>query len=514
MTTPTHQTITRRTALQTTLGAATVAVAGCLSRDPDDGADFRIGGKWAPNRDPLDGGSQIRRLGITEALVGVDDDAAPAPALATGWERLDDHRWEFPLRDDVVFHDGTALDAEAAATSLRRTASSAAFEDVPIERIDVVDSSTVAVETGSSFSPLPAHLSRNEAVVLGPDSLGSDGAVDDLVGTGPFAVEAFRPESEVRLAAHEDYYGERPAFERVRYEVVDDDQTRQLKLENGEVEMARVLPNETVETLESSDEIDVYTPEIPRIRFLTFDTRTEPFDDERVRRAVSHAIDREAIADSILAGIDDSAVGPFSPEITEWANPDLETDQYDPDRARALLAEAGWEESDDGRRRDGSELGIECLTFDGRDLPLVAEVIQDQLAAVGIRVDVTTMEYATMVDHVGQEPFDVSLTSWGTLWYPDPDRLAEMVHSTGASLHHGYVNDRVDALLEEARALEDAEARRERYHEVQSIVLEEAPIAVLTNYTNVVATAAGVSGYEPHPTELRYGLESIDVDDS
>lgn len=123
------------------------------------------------------------------------------------------------------------------------------------------------------------------------------------------------------------------------------------------------------------------------------------------------------------------------------------------------------------------------------------------------------MDYATMVDHVGQESFDVYLTSWGTLRYPDPDRLTEMFHSTAASLHHGYENDRVDTLLEEVRALEDTEARRERYHEVQSIVLEEAPITVLTNYTNVGATASSVSGYEPHPTELLYGLESITLND-
>lgn len=502
-------TMNRRTALQTTLGTATLAVAGCLSTDPDDGTDFRIGGKWAPNRDPLDGGSQIRRLGITEALVSVDHDANPVPGLAVEWERLSEYRWEFYLLEDVVFQDGAQFDAEAAVNSLQRTNASASFEDVPIDTIDAVDTTTIVIETETPFSPLPAHLSRNEAVILSPDSTDSDEAIDNPIGTGPFAVEEFRPESELRLVRHDDYHGDLPDFETVRYEVVDDDQTRQMKLENGEIHMARVLPNEAVETLESADGIDVYTPEVPRIRFLTYDTQSEPFDDQRVRQAVSRAIDRKAIAESILAGIDDPAVGPFSPELTDWANPDLEADLYDPDRARTLLSDAGWTDDDDIRTRNGSDLTVECLTFDGRDLPLIAEVIQDHLAAVGIDVDVTTMDYATMVDRVGQDSFDVYLTSWGTLWYPDPDRLAEMVHSTAASLHHGYENDRVDTLLEEARELDDREARLERYHEVQSIILEDAPIAVLTSYTNVVAATSDVSGYEPHPTELLYGLDSL-----
>jgi len=149
------------------------------------------------------------------------------------------------------------------------------------------------------------------------------------------------------------------------------------------------------------------------------------------------------------------------------------------------------------------------LTFDARELPLIAEVLQDQLGAVGIDVDVSVLEYGSMLDRVGNDAFDAYLTSWGTLWYPDPDRLTEMFHSEAASLHHGYGNDSVDALLEEARAIDDREERRERYHEVQSTVVEDAPIAVLTNYTNVIATAAGVEGYTPHPTEVRYGLENV-----
>ena len=511
MTEQTGFTMDRRTALKTTLGAGTLALAGCLSGDDQD--DFRIGSPWDVGRDPLEEGHALRRLGITEALVSVDYDAEPAPGLATDWERVEDTRWEFSLRDDVVFHDGEDLTADVVVDSLERTVESEAFAEVPITAVEEVDDSTVAVETESAFAPLPAHLSRHEAVILSPGSF-EDGDLVEPIGTGPFVFESMQTGVELRATRNDDYYGEAPTIESVRYEVVEDDQTRRMSLENGELEMARILPQETVRDLEDTDGIDVYTPEIPRIRFLTFDTTTEPFDDERVRQAVNYAVDRKELTESVLEGVDDPAVGPISPEMTDWADPDLEESLYDPDQARQLLDEAGWTNDADGevRTRDGEDFEIEVVTFDARSLPLIAEVLQGQLAEVGIDLEISVVEYGTMLDQVSQDSFDAYLTSWGTLWYPDPDRLADMFHSDG-DLHHGYENEEIDALLEEARELEDREERRERYHEVQSTVIEDAPIAVLTSYTNVVATASAVSGYEPHPTEISYGLETVDLED-
>ncbi|GAB7020576.1 ABC transporter substrate-binding protein [Halostagnicola bangensis] len=502
----------RRTALQTTIGTAALAVAGCLSSEPDE-VDFRIGSPWDINRDPLDGGSMVRRLGIAESLLSVDYEANPAPGIATEWDRPDDYHWEFSLREDVTFHDGDSLDVETAVESLERTFDAASFTDLPVESIEATDETTIEIATETPFSTLPAHLARSDACILNPATFDDEGSVSELISTGPFAVDEFRPGTSVTTVRHEEYYGEVPEIESVRCEIIEDDQTRRMNLENGDIDMARIMPLEMVDSLETNDDIELYMPEIPRIRFLTFDTESEPFDDADVRRAVNYAIDLEGLTESILAGVDEPAVGPFSEEITEWANPDLEGYEHDPERARDLLADAGWTAagSDDVRTRDGEALEIEFVTFDSRSLPLIAEVLQDDLATVGFDVDVSTVEYNAMLDEVGQGSFDGYLTSWGTLQYPDPDRIAEMFHSTDATLFHGYENERVDELLEEARELTDREERAERYHEVQSIVRDEAPVAFLTNYTNVVATVPELEGYEPHPTEASYGLETVSM---
>ncbi|AFZ74439.1 ABC transporter substrate-binding protein [Natronobacterium gregoryi] len=508
MTEQTNVTMDRRTALKTTLGAGTLAFAGCLADSNED--VFRVGSPWEVDRDPLDGGSALRRVGITEALVTVDYDATPGPGLAVDWERVADTRWEFSLREGVTFHDGETLTAETAVASLERTVESPAFASVPITAVEAVDESTVTLETDSPFAPLPAHLSRHEAVILGSGSF-ADGQLTKPVGTGPFAVESIQPGTELLAIRNNEYYGEVATIESVRYEVVEDDQIRRMKLENDELEMARILPQETVDDLESTDGVDVYTPEIPRIRFLTFDTTTEPFDDRQVRQAMNHAVDRRELTESVLEGVDEPAVGPISPALSDWANPDLEEPLYDPDRARDLLDDAGWtgDGGGDERTRGGEPLSVEVVTYDARSLPLIAEVIQGQLADVGIDLSIELVEYGTMLDRVSRESFDAYLTSWSTLWYPDPDRLADMFHSD-SDLHHGYENEDVDDLLENARELEDREERRDRYYEVQSTVREDAPIAVLTNYTNVIAVSSAVGGYDPHPTETTYGLERVD----
>lgn len=512
-----HPNVKRRSVIASIGATGIGTLAGCLSggseSDDDDRTVFRIGGKWELDSDPLDGGGFLRRTGVTEALVKVDYDVNQVPGLATEWEWQDDNRWEFTLREGVTFHDGEPLDATAAVESLRRVADSAAFAEVPISAVEATDDRTVVVETETPFAPLPAHLSRREAVLISPNAIEADGSITEPISTGPFKIESFDPSSELRAVRNDDYYGPQPEIESVRYEVVQDDQTRRLKLENDEIEMARIIPNQMVSELEETDGIDVYAPEIPRIRFLAFDTQSEPFDDIRVRRAVHHAVDRAAITESVLAGVTDPAVAPFSPDVSDWGNPELDREPHDLEHARSLLSDAGWErEGDDLRTRDGDELAIELLTFDARSLPLIGEVLQDQLGAVGIDLDVTVMEYAAMVERAGQDSFDTYLTSWGTLYYSDPDRLTDMFHSEDAGLHHGYANERVDTLLEEARELDDPDARQERYHEVQSLVLEDAPISVLTAYTNVVATASEVEDYQPHPTWYTYGVDSITLE--
>ncbi|WP_135663987.1 ABC transporter substrate-binding protein [Halorhabdus rudnickae] len=506
------QPISRRTVLQGAAAGGALAVAGCLSSGEDESQTLRIASTWEPKPDPLDGGLILQRFGLTESLVGVSHDIEPVPELATDWTSDDSARhWEFSLREGVTFHDGTTMDADAVVRSLQRAVNSPAFAEIPIDDVRASDHLTVTVETASPLVSLPAHLTRPKTAILSPAAY-EDGNVSAVIGTGPLKVQSWEGATIINAVRNEEYYGAIPAVESVRYETITDDQTRRLKLENGDLEMARILSLSDVDPLETAADIDVEAYQIPRCRFLVFDTTTTPFDEIPVRQAINYAIDTNTIVETVLEGVGKAAVGPFPDSVERWHNPDLDGYAYDPETARTLLSEAGWTNDSQGdvRTRDGTELSIELLAYNERPrLPLMGEVIQSQLGEIGIDVELSVFEYATMMEQTKQDAFDCYLMSLSMLWYPDPERLSDMYHSEQSTLEHGYENQTVDTLLETARATMDYETRKQKYDEVQAITLREAPTALLTYYTNVVATSAGLDGYQPHPTESDYGVESI-----
>lgn len=504
--------LTRRQALLG-LAAGASGIGGYWAvRDGNAENDaFRVGSPWTPDSvDPIVNGWLWRRMSVLEPLLTVDYEADVAPGLATDWRMVDDESWEFTLREGVTFHDGTDLTAETALPSLRRAFEASSLASVPVESIEATDERTITMRTGVPFSPLPAHCTRGATCPVSPAAIGDDGSINEPIGTGPYQFESWDQGASVRATANPDYYGDPARIETLVYEGITDDQTRRLKLQNDELDMARLLPNETADYLESRDDLTAHTYEIPRARYLVFDVDSSPFADRRVRRAVMHAVDRDAIVESLLNGLGSAAVGPFPSSVTDWAAEDLEPYEFAPDRARTLLTEAGWESDGDGRSRDGESLSVSLWTYNSRPLlPTIAQALQAQLREVGFEIEVEVMEPATIKDRAKNGTFDVFLWSNSVLWYPDPDRLSDFVHSEWSTMHSGYENETVDRLLEEARQIVDRDERFERYAEVQRIVQRDVPIGWLTYYTNVVGTRADVDGYRPHPIESCYHLEEV-----
>jgi len=512
-----NQNYTRRHVIGGLATASALSVAGCLSSDGSERDVFRVASPWKPDSiDPLTGGSTLQRIGVLETLIGTNYESELSPWLASDWT-IDEsaQRFTFDLRRDITFHDGTEMDAEIVADSLRRTFEDPSFAGVPVNSTEVVDEMAIEIQMDEPFTPLLAHLTRPEAGILAPGSF-DGGEFEEPVGTGPFAFESWEPQTSIEAQAHDEYHKATVQLDGVIFEGIEDDRTRLLNLQNGDVDMARLLPASDLNTVETDENIKAYTYSIPRSRFAVFDTNSEPFADRQVRQAMLHALDRQEISETLLEGITDPAVGPFPSDVTDWANEDLSPYEYDPNRANELLADAGWTRSDsETRTRDGTPLEIDISTYSARPvLPPLMEIMQAQLGEVGFDVSVEILQAGTIEEQAQSGSFDIYLWSSSMLWYPDPDRLRDLLHSRENEFYHGYENTRADELLDQGRETVGYDQRQEIYDEVQTIVHKDLPIAFLTDYTNVHGTNTGLENYRPHPLEERYGVESITLDES
>ena len=514
--------VSRRRVLGGIATAGLGAVAGCLGvTDGEDGeTTVRMATRWSNDSiDPMSGHTALQSLEVFETLVAIDYDAELVGRLATDWSTSGDGRtWTFELREDVSFHDGEPFDAEAMATSLRRTfgASDAAktagtsLTTLPVESVDVEGEYTVSITTEEPFAPLAAHLTRRYAVAMSPESIGEDGEVEDAVGTGPFRFEDWDGgEGTTTLSAYGDYYGDPAAVDGVEYVYMSDAQTRELSVRNGELDVAIQLPPEAIDRVEDAEAVGIETYQPPRLRFFAFNVDAEPTDDLAVRKAFNYGYDTAAINDSVLEGLDVPAVGPWSDQVP-WSHGDLEGYDHDPDRAVEILEEAGWELDGDVRYRDGDPLALTLWTYTTRAAqPIICEAVQQQLGEIGFDVEVRATEYGAMDKARLNGEANVTLENWSMYGRPpDPDRLTVFFHSE-SDMAVGYGNDRVDELLDEGRRTVDPDARKAMYDEVQEIVMEEVPLGYLTYPTSIVGLADALDDWQPHPTDYEWGFDEV-----
>ncbi|MDJ1430583.1 ABC transporter substrate-binding protein [Halostagnicola sp. A-GB9-2] len=508
---------TRRRLLAAGLGTAAVgSIAGCSS-DTAQSSTIRIGGTYIPESiDPVDhGGGPLGQIGVYESLCRVSPELEIQPQLATDWTVTDDNRtWTFDIRDDVQFHDGTDLTGKSVEHSLSRAfAESSLLSPLPVEEVATTDRYEVQITTTTPFSPLPSYLSHPYASIISSDSTTDSGEFEEPVGTGPYVFESWQMNERLVATKNSDYYESLPQINRVVYEGIQDSQTSVFSLEANELDISYNLSASALEDLSENDDVELSITPTTNNRFLAYNVRRPPFDDVRVRKAVNHAIDMQTIVETVLSDLGSAAVGPFDPSVSDWANTSLEPYEYDPERARALLEDAGWEatpEEGTPRQRDGTPFEIVLRTYTRQpELELISEVIQDQLSEVGIDIEILVTEVAAIQEDMEAGEFDVGLWSYNFFWVADPDRAMTFYHSTDSQIHTGYDNPEADELIERGRRVTDVEERKEIYDELQTIVHDDTPLGMLTYKETVSGTRNRVKNFDVHPTMYTHGLRNL-----
>lgn len=475
-----------------------------------------VAGPWDPAVDPHVSGYSLQRLGVTETLVDVDQSVGLIPGLASNWQVSGDQlTWTFIIRDGVKFHDGSFVNAHTAEKSLEDSLKkSKTFAKVPIKDITALNDKTLEISLNSAFPALPAYMAKGESAILSEACL-AQGDITSPVSTGPFKFVSFSPKEEMITASNPDYWGKKPSVDQVVYISVPEAATRSLLLESGDADIVQIMPADVTESFKSKSGFTVKSQPIARTREILYNFESGPFADQTVRQAMNYAIDRQAIVDYVMEGVGSPAAGMFPPEFY-WANSNIQPFSYDPEKAKSMLEQAGWKDSDgDGiLDKNREKFSITLVTYPERaELPPTAEVIQDQLKDTGIEVEIVVVDNDSSTALREKGDYDMYLMGRGLLFVPDPDEVMMTdYHSSRKDNEYGgykWSNARVDELIDQARKTNDMAERKKLYDEVQQIVVDEAPVSYLNYYVNQDITSDKVSGYRMHPTEMSYHLEDV-----
>ena len=451
-------------------------------------------------------------LNVFETLVGVSPTGEKIPRLATEWRPLSDTEWEIVLREGVKFHDGTDFTAEDVAFSIERARhgqgpSTFASRVAPITEVKVIDDHTVHLVTEDPYPLLDLDLQ----FVFMVSSEAAEGATpadfdsgEAAVGTGAYKFVSYTPGEQVTLKAFPDYWGGTPAWDTVTYRVIPDASAREVALLSGDVDLIETPSTINIARLEQDPNVRVWSIPSDRATFIGFSLRdaapdvegTEgenPFADPKVRAAVSHAIDRQLLIDRVLSG----AAVPASqmlPAGNFGHNPEIAVDAYDPERARQLLAEAGYPEGFSPQMWVAEERVSEARR--------VGPAVAAMLSQVGIGAGVEVLPYAVWRPAAREGDYSLFMNSYRSS-IPDASGALRAIFSDsaqgdgfGSQNYSGVVDQAAtDALISTNRELDEGVRERMLQDEIARL-MDERRVVPLFWEINYWVSAPGVV-YEP-----------------
>lgn len=452
-----------------------------------------------PGLDPTTNAAGVIRLllhhNVYECLVHVDEQGELRPQLAASWDVSEDGLvYTFHLREDVRFHNGAMLDAQAVKASFTRAMDPATGNPRPeyyegIVEIEVVDDHRVRFHIAEPQAAFLALLALGESIIVPP---GADDLARRPMGTGPFMFAQWRPADRLVLERNPDYYvPDVPDVERVVFRFIADPAAQRAALLAGAVDMVAEITPELAVELEGNPRFTVVSGPSNLVQILALNNARPPLDELGVRQALAHAVDRDAIIERVFFGRYGTPIGSHLTPALPYYRDMTGLYPYDPDRAQELLAEAGYP--------DGFSV---TMTLPGNYPQHVrtGEVIAAQLEDVGIDVRMERVDWATWLEQVfGQGAFDLTVIAHiGRL---DP---ALMLTGYGAGRTDYYYrlrwqSDELNQLLDAGAVTADIDQRKTIYGRVQQILAEEVVNVFLQDMHDIVAMRAEITGVASFP---------------
>jgi peptide/nickel transport system substrate-binding protein len=459
---------------------------------------------------------------IYDRLMGRSAAGDLIPDLAVSWRLVDDQTWEFKLRP-AKFHNGAPLAADDVAYSINRVPkvknSPASFQIYTRAVVghEIVDPYTIRLKTATPYPLLPVDLSQ---IFIIPRSLGEDPATEDFnngknaIGTGPYRFVSYRPGDRVEMERFDGYWGEKPHWARVNYRIIPNDGPRTAALLAGDVGIIEFVPPQDLPNLRKDPRVSVSEVVSNRSIFLWFDhSRTgptpyvtgpngevlekNPLLDRRVRLALSIAINRQAIVDRVM---ENSAVptGQYLRPGAFTYVPDLKPHPFEPEKAKALLKEAGFP--------NGLRITIhgpnDRYVNDAKIIQAVAQMWQ----RIGVQTTVEALPWSNFIARAGRQEMSVFLLGWGVSSGEGLNPLRAQIatwnpqRGLGTANRGRYSNPAIDALIDKAMATMDDGAREAIVQDAMRMAMDDVPVIQLHLQKNIWATRKGLT-YEARVDE-------------
>ncbi|MFB7251023.1 ABC transporter substrate-binding protein [Microbacterium sp. NPDC056234] len=543
-----HQTPLRRRGILAVTGTAVAALllAGCVASERGDdtgegSAEVDSTFIFAASSDPAsldpafaqDGETFRVSRQIFEGLVGTEPGTAdPAPLLAEEWDSAEDGMSHtFTLKEGVTFHDGTPFNAEAVCANFDRwynwtgLAASEAFgyyynklfkgyasapENAVYKSCSADDEYTATIMLNKPFAgfipalSLPAFSMQSPTAMaeFGADEVGgsaeapqmSEYAMGHPAGTGPFQFDEWAPGEQVTLTAYEDYWGEPGQIEEIIFRTIDDPTARRQSLEAGDIDGYDLVGPADTAALEEKDFTMVSRPPFT-ILYLAFNQAIPELQDIKVRQALSHAIDKDALITQVLPDGTEKATQ-FMPDTVNGYNADVTTYDYDPDMAKTMLEEAGYTEANPLKLTFNYPVNVSRPYMP--DPEQIFTVLSSQLAEVGVETTPVSEEWVEYLDRTtGTADHGIHLLGW-TGDYNDTDNFVGVFFGAQSS-EWGFDNPELFQKLAEARGVSNLEEQTPLYEEINEDVAQFIPGVPLAHPAPTLAFDSRVESYPASP---------------
>lgn len=481
---------------------------GTMGSSSATGKMLKFGELWLiTGYDPMNQGVFITEKAIvTESLISADENFKLIPNLATSWNRTGPTTWVITLRKDVKFHNGKPMTAEEVKFSLDRSVKLNSANGVLMDykSCRIIDPYTIEITTNKPNPILPEALHYPNMAIIHPDSLDADGKFVKPIGTGAMVFDSFDPQTRTLIVKkNPDYWGGPVSLEGMIITGIPDSNARALAIEKGEIDFTVDVPMNEVKRIDALPGVNVETYLTPRVYRMVVNFNRAPLQDKRVRQAISLAINRTDIVNDVLYGVGAPARGIYLPKMA-WFNNNLQPLPYDPEKARALLAEAGYKDTNgDGIvEKDGKPLTIDIVSAQERPgLPPMAEAIGSSLRKIGIDAKVEIMASAASTDRQKAGSFDLIMSPSNIAMVPDPSYIMEQWYMTDGYQNYGkYSNTTLDAEIQAAKELTDLNERYARFNRLEEFVYNEQITIPIADYGCTIAKKDSVTGYKFDPT--------------